>query len=176
MKSTCKTENAVSFELLVERSYTEYRSGIQTYIANRINHRYDAEDLAQDVFMRLLDYKQMVRPDTVKYFLFTIARNLVTDHIRRYYKKQEIDMYAYDVMSHSTNETEETCHANDLALLEQKKLKTFAPQRKTVYTLSRFEENSIGEIAQKMNLSPRTVENHLLLGRKEMRNYIRQCI
>ena len=39
------------------------------------------------IFLTDLDYKQMLRPDTVKYFLFTIARNIVTDYIRRYYKK-----------------------------------------------------------------------------------------
>ncbi len=80
---------------------------ILTYITYRITHRYEAEDLTQDVFVRLLDYKQMLRPDTVKYFLFTIARNIVIDYIRRYYKKQEIDSYIYDTMSTSTNETEE---------------------------------------------------------------------
>ena len=64
-----------------------------SYITYRITHRYEAEDLTQDIFVRLLDYKQMLRPDTVKSFLVTIARNIVIDYIRRYYKKQEIDSY-----------------------------------------------------------------------------------
>ena len=72
-----------------------YKRQILTYITYRITHRYEAEDLTQDVGVRLLDYKQMLRPDTVKYFLFTIARKIVIDYIRRYYKKQEIDSYIY---------------------------------------------------------------------------------
>ena len=64
---------------IITRSYEEYYQVILTYITYRITHRYEAEDLTQDVFIRLLDYKQMLRPDTVKYFLFTIARNIVTD-------------------------------------------------------------------------------------------------
>ena len=91
----------------ITNSYKEYHQVILTYITYRITHRYEAEDLTQDVFVRLLDYKQMLRPDTVKYFLFTIARNIVIDYIRRYYKKQEIDSYIYDTMSTFTNETEE---------------------------------------------------------------------
>lgn len=98
---------ANTYDDIITRSYEEYYQVIFTYITYRITHRYEAEDLTQDVFVRLLDYKQMLRPDTVKYFLFTIARNIVIDYIRRYYKKQEIDSYIYDTMSTSTNETEE---------------------------------------------------------------------
>ena len=95
-----------SSDNIITRSYEEYHQVILNYITYRITHRYEAEDLTQDVFVRLLDYKQMLRPDTVKYFLFTIARNIVTDYIRRYYKKQEIDSYLYDFTATSTNETE----------------------------------------------------------------------
>ena len=95
-----------SSDNIITRSYEEYHQVILNYITYRITHRYEAEDLTQDVFVRLLDYKQMLRPDTVKYFLFTIARNIVTDYIRRYYKKQEIDSYLYDFTATSTTVTE----------------------------------------------------------------------
>ena len=49
---------------IITNSYKEYHQVILTYITYRITHRYEAEDLAQDVFVRLLDYKQMLRPDT----------------------------------------------------------------------------------------------------------------
>ena len=137
---------------------------------------YVAEDLAQDVFVRLLDYKQMLRPDTVKYFLFTIARNIVIDYIRRYYKKQEIDSYIYDTMSTSTNETEEKIIGDDLVTMERTRLAAMPEQRRLIYTLNRFENKTSPEIANELNLSCRTVENHLFLGRREMREFFRNCI
>lgn len=90
-KDSIMETTAYTSDNIITRSYEEYHQVILNYITYRIAHRYEAEDLTQDVFVRLMDYKQMLRPDTVKYFLFTIARNLVTDYIRRYYKKQEID-------------------------------------------------------------------------------------
>lgn len=48
--------------------------------------------------------------------------------------------------------------------------------RRKVYELTRFEENSASDIAVMLNLSQRTVENHLRMGREEVRKYIRQCI
>ena len=161
---------------IITNSYKEYHQVILTYITYRITHRYEAEDLAQEVFVRLLDYKQMLRPDTVKYFLFAIARNIVTDYIRRYYKKQEIDSYMYDSAVTSSNETEEAIIADDLASAEQRRLAIFPEQRRIVYTLSRYGDKTSTEIAEALQLSRRTVENHLFIGRREMREFFRKCI
>ena len=161
---------------IITRSYEEYHQVILNYITYRIAHRYEAEDLTQDVFVRLMDYKQMLRPDTVKYFLFTIARNLVTDYIRRYYKKQEIDSYLYDFTVTSSNDTEEKILADDLASIERRQLTIFPEQRRVVYILSRYEDKTSTEIAEELHLSRRTVENHLFLGRREMREFFKKCI
>ena len=161
---------------IITRSYEEYYQVILTYITYRITHRYEAEDLTQDVFVRLLDYKQMLRPDTVKYFLFTIARNIVIDYIRRYYKKQEIDSYLYDFTVTSSNDTEEKIIADDLMAMERTRLAAMPEQRRLIYTLNRFEDKSSPEIASELELSCRTVENHLFLGRRDMRDFFRNCI
>lgn len=163
-------------DCIITRSYEEYHQSILNFIAYRITHRCEAEDLTQDVFMRLLDYKPMLHPETVKYFLYTIARNIVTDYLRRYYKKQEIDSYLYDTASISSDETEAGIIANDLLAIEQNKLATLPAQRKLIYSLSRFDEKNAVEIADELHLSKRTVENHLLLGRREMRDFFRKCI
>ena len=74
---------ANTFDDIITCSYKEYHQIILNYITYRITHRCEAEDLAQDVFVRLLDYKQMLRPDTVKYFLFTICPSpIVTPFLR----------------------------------------------------------------------------------------------
>ena len=161
---------------IITCSYEEYHQVILNYITYRIAHRDEAEDLTQEVFVRLMDYKQMLRPDTVKYFLFTIARNIVIDYIRRYYKKQEIDGYLYDTMSASTNETEEKIIGDDLMAMERMRLATMPKQRRLIYTLNRFEGKASPEIAGELNLSCRTVENHLLIGRRDMREFFRNCI
>lgn len=165
-----------TYDDIITCSYHEYHRVILHYITFRITHRCEAEDLTQDVFLRLLDYKQMLRPDTVKYFLFTIARNIVTDYLRRYYKKLEVDSYLYDTMPSSTNETEEQIIANDLYRTEQRILLAFPAQRRTVYALSRYEDKNTEEIAGALNLSRRTVDYHLFLGRRDMRRYMKKCI
>lgn len=162
---------------LITKSYEKYYQIILSYITYRINHKYEAEDLVQDVFVRLLDYKPMLREDTVKYFLFTIARNIVTDYIRRYYKKQEVTSYIYEnTLQTTVTNSDESCVVKDLLCLEKNKLQTFSVQRKRVYILSRFEGMTVSDISDELQLSKRTVENHLLAGRKIMRAFMRKCI
>ena len=161
---------------LISDSYKEYYSSVCSYINYRINNWETARDLSQDVFLRLMDYKQMLRPDTVKYFIFTIACNLLNDYLRRYYKKQEITSYIYDHSITYTNETESLIIAKELSLLEKHKLEMLSDQRRKIYTMNRFEDKSISEISSELSISPRTVENHLFVSRKVVRDFSRQCI
>ena len=146
----------VTSPCLITSSYKEHYNSVCSYINYRINNWETAKDLSQDVFLRLIDYKQMLRPDTVKFFIFTIARNLLTDYLRRYYKKQEITSYLYDHAVTYTNETESHVIAKELSLLERHKLETLTAQRKKIYVMSRFDEKSISEISTELSISPRT--------------------
>lgn len=114
MKDNSKT----SIQLITD-SYEKYHHRVFLYIYYKINNKEEAEDLSQDVFLRLIEYKQMLRPDTAEHFIYTIARNLVTDYLRRYYKKQEINSYIYDTSSWSTNEVEEQIVADDILKCEK---------------------------------------------------------
>lgn len=178
METTLTPSQSISInsDRIITRSFNEYNTYLVNYIASKINNKIEAEDLAQDVFVRLLDYKQMLREETVKSFIFTIARNIVIDYLRRHYKKEEINANMNEFLEKSTNDIESKLHEKEILHLEQSKLSTFSPQRKIVYSLCRYEEKTVTEISETLNISRRTVENHLLTGRKIMREYIRQCV
>jgi len=161
---------------IITSSYKEYHQYIINYISFKINNKIEAEDLAQDVFVRLLDYKLMLREETVKSFIFTIARNIIIDYLRRHFKKEEINANMYESSEKTTNDIESKLNVKEILHLEKSKLITFSPQRKIVYSLCRYEEKTVNEISETLNISRRTVENHLLTGRKIMREYIRQCV
>lgn len=162
--------------LIIEEAYKEYYSDIFRYVLCRIKCKHEAEDLVQDVFLHLLEYDSMLQKSTIRSFLFTIAHNLVIDYLRCHYKKQEMILYAYENVIESTCELEKEIIAKDILAIEKMRLRTFSQQRKKVYSMSRFEEKTVCEISEELQLSLSTVENHLFAGRKIMRNYIRMCI
>lgn len=161
---------------LIEDSYKKYQRSVFLYIYYKIGNKEEAEDLVQDVFVRLMDYQQMLRVDTIKHFIFTISRNLLYDYLRHYYKRLEVTSYIYDQRETCTNETEEQVIARDLLFLEKKKVAQLSEQRRKVYMMTRFEDKTLPEVSRILNISSRTVENHLFVSRKMIREYIRQCI
>ena len=161
---------------LITEYYEECRQSVFFYICRRIENRDDAEDLTQDAFLRLLEYRMMIRRDTLKHYLFTVVRNLVNDYLRRYYKKQEIDRYLYDTLPVTTVEPESRIVADEIRKLECRRVSALSEQRRKVYVLSRFYDKSVLDISKDLNLSYRTVENHLFISRREVRDFIRQCI
>lgn len=163
------TRNATSYSSTFSEFYQEYRKVIQSYIAYRIPHKYEAEDLTQDVFVRLLDYRKMINSETVTSFLFTIAHNLVTDNLRRYYKKEEIMTEWENCRMTSACTTEQTIYANELASIYKQQIQNLPLQRRKVYEMIDCHDLPISEVALRMNLSQRTVQNHLYIARNEIK-------
>lgn len=165
----------ITAQFLTE-TYMAYRPLVFHYIYRKLNGCLEAEDLAQDTFLRLLEYRSMLRPETVRSFLYTIVRNLVTDYLRRHYKKQEVMACVWEGFSASVEEVESRVVADDLCRQELSMLRSLPSKVQLVYTKFRFDGKSASEISEELGIPKRTVEGYLLKGRKSVREYIKQCI
>lgn len=161
---------------LIDGIYRKEYNSVYTYIYYRVKNHETARDLAQDVFLRLLDYGNMLCSETILCFIYRIASNIVTDHLRMFYRRREHDAYIYDRERGTVAEAESGIVAADIAAVERSRCEQMPLKRRMVYMLSRFGGKTVTEISEELNISVRTVENHLLIGRKDIRNYIRQCI
>jgi RNA polymerase sigma factor (sigma-70 family) len=157
---------------LVGNAYVQYHDTAVNFIAARVKDTELAKDMAQDVFVRLMGYNDMLQSSTIKSFIFTIAQNIVIDHFRRNCKRMEIHSYIYDRSETADNMVFERIFADNMQSIEQDKIKTLPKMRRTVYCMARFDDKSAEEIASELSLSRRTVESHLLMGRKEVREYM----
>lgn len=169
------TSAHITVQFLTE-TYTTYRPLVFRYIYRKLNGCMETEDLVQDAFLRLLEYRSMLRPETVRSFLYTIVRNLVTDYLRRHYKKQEVMACMCEGLSASVEDMESAVMAKDLSCQEERRVSQLSPKVRAVYSMSRFEGKSALEIAEELSIPKRTVEGYLLAGRKSVREYMRQCI
>lgn len=172
MEDTTMTKTA----RLVADAYSDYHPQVLSYLYYRTGNRREAEDLSQDTFLRLMDYARMLRPETIRHFIFTIARNLLQDYLRRHYKKQDVYAHVAGEMKASSDDTESRLIAKDLLACERRRLSRLPSRRRIIYIMTRFDGKTVPEISAELNLSRRTVENHLCIGRREIRSYIEQCI
>ncbi len=172
-KMSAMNNTTITLEDFFSECYLQYYDIIKRYITFRIDNSYEAEDLVQDAFVRLWEHRAFVNKETVRPLLFTIARNLVTDKVRRYYKKAELLSYIYKVQEASRNTTEEIVCSNELQLLHGRAVNRLPGKRRQIYELS-FRGMPSPVIADKLSLSVRTVEGQLLLARKSVRNVLKQ--
>ena len=161
---------------IVVCAYRKYHQRIFNYISYRIKDSDEAQDLAQDVFVKLLTYKRMLREDTVRHFLYSVTRNVITDYVRRSCRRKKADEWLVLEGGKVVCGTEEGIYVRELLGLERRILSTFPRQRRTVYALSVYEGRTVKEIAEALNLSRRTVECHLFLGRRSMREAMKACV
>lgn len=174
-KDIMKSSSDASY-LLVDRTYRECRDSVYRYILRKVECEEDSRDLTHDAFLRLLEYRRMLNEETVRHFLFTIARNLATDWLRRHCRHQEISAYLMEGLSASVQDAESEVIAGNLLQVELRKVECLPRKCRTIYRMSRFGEMTADEIAESLNLSKRTVEGHLLAGRRQVREFLRKCI
>ena len=161
---------------LIARAYATYRDRVNAYIGFRVNDEETARDLTQDVFVRMLDYSQVIYENAIESFIFTIARNIVNDYLRRQYVRQEFDRYMHDYAPVADSSVEHGIIYRDLAALERSVVESLPRMRAAVYRLKRFDELPAKEIAERLGVSVRTVENHYYAGLKQMRESLANVI
>lgn len=167
-----KTSESDNLSIITEFYKLNFQR-VLNYISSYISCREDAENLTQDVWMRLLTYDRNLCPETVMPLVFVIARNITYDYLRR---MNNARCAAEDIRLSYAENTElaadEHLAAKEIAALEAKRIERLPDQRRIIYIMSRFEEKTTDEIASSLDLSKRTVENHLRLGRRDVRSYV----
>lgn len=160
----------------VGEAFGLYRDSLYRHIKSRINDADDAEDLVQEVFLRLLGHKGLLLVEGVKGLAYAIANNVVNDYLRHHYVKTAVHASIYESGSELSNETEETVIGRDLARLEASQLEAMPKQRRLIYMMRIHEGKSTKEIAELLSISTRTAENHFYIGIREMRACFSEAI
>lgn len=160
-------------ESFISKMYTQHHDRLVNYIVGIVNKREDAENLAQDVWVRVLTSEREMQPQTGVSYLFTIAGNLCRDYLRRVYRQRGyMEEAIYTVQDRASTTPETELFAEELRSMEYRRVEGLPAQRRTIYIKSRYEEKQIEDIASEMQLSKRTVENHLRMGRRDVRDFL----
>jgi RNA polymerase sigma-70 factor (ECF subfamily) len=121
----------------------------------------DAEELAHDIFLRLWQRRaDLTRPDSWDAYLSRAATYKALDSLRR--RKVVLT----DVDPAAEHRADDTAADTPLLVRDLEKrllaaLEALPPQCRQVFMLSRFEGLSYQQIAATLDISPKTVENHI---------------
>jgi RNA polymerase sigma-70 factor (family 1) len=148
--------NLLAFNTL----YNEYSGRLYRFAFGYLKSEDEAGELVQEVFTTIWEKRSNLKEElSFKSFLFTIAFNIIKKHFRtrtylnEYFKKgigDDLDMQTSQKITYDSLYQYVTELVNQLP-----------ERRREIFIKSRFEGLSIKEIAEKLGISHKTVENQL---------------
>jgi RNA polymerase sigma-70 factor (family 1) len=150
-----------------------YRNKVFSHALTFVKSYEEAEEITQDIFVKVwVNRHRLPEVKDFKNYLFILGRNHLVSAIRK------------KVMDTTANNDEEDIPGTLLLpdhQVEYKEtyrqlingLEQLPPQQKAVFTLSRMENLSHAEIAERLGISKRTVKFHLVQALNFLREYLR---
>ncbi len=164
--------NKKAYEVFFKENY----SALCRFAYTFLNDADDAEEVVQSTFVKLWKDKEKVNiTSSLKSYLYSSVRNSCLNQkkhieIRESYKQDNKRLLD------EGNNLEAEIEASELKAKINTAIDKLPLQRKRVFVLSRFEGLQYKEIAQKLNISPKTVENHMGLTikflKEELKDYL----
>lgn len=141
--------------------YHRYCNKVYKFCSLYFTNNSSAEEIVQEVFIKLWDIRSYVNEnENLEGLLFIITRNMVFDNTRKNFNEsfyQISILAAYD----KAYDIEEELHAKDLKVYIDRLVNELTPRQKEIFCMSRYEHLSYKEIAEKLNITPKTVERHI---------------
>ena len=148
------------------REVLPLEAALTQYLQHNWRNRGDIEDLLQDVYIRVFEAAREQIPDRPRAFVFTTARNLLIDRVRR---EQIIpieavsDLDALNVAMDAPG-PERSAMARDELRRVQAALDYLPPRCRQAVVLRQVEGLSRKEIANRMGIGEETVKEYLAEG------------
>jgi RNA polymerase sigma factor (sigma-70 family) len=133
----------------------------------------EADDVVQESFVRVLRARAAHGITNAKSFLFSTARNLALDLVRREkvvpFESIEVSALPF-VLDYGRNAADHLCHAEELHLLEAA-IAALPARCREVLALRKLHGLPREEIARRLGISPATVNAQIALGMLRCRRY-----
>lgn len=146
------------------------------YVRSITNDPSAARDVTQDVFVKLWESRRSLDPDqSLKAYLYRTARNRAYNHERnRRTRTDKEDDVRTDSPAQPTPHTapDEAVDARMLDKRLRRWIDDLPDRQREALSLSRFEGLSHEAIAEIMDISPRTVNNHIVRALKSLRQNV----
>jgi len=170
--------SAEAFEELVLR----YQGRLVTVLEHLVGRRGQAEDLAQEVFLRVYRARKRYVPGSkFSTWLFTIANNVASNALRSYARRREVNLDPGDTGSWSGNPLEQMAQAasglmptrqldkSEMRDIVRSALDVLNERQRMAVLLNKFEGLSYADIAEAMEMSPQAIKSLLSRARDKLR-------
>ena len=146
----------------VTQMFERFRGPLTRYLKGLLARREDAEDVAQETYVRLLGAGGLERSDVrVRAYMFKVATNLAYDRFRERRVRKHEPEAALEAIADSAPSIERIVTMEQSLAIVKRTLLDLPPRCREVFLLRVSEELSYEDIAARLGVSKRTVEREM---------------
>jgi len=141
-----------------------YFKKVYKFIFKFIKEKTESEDLTQIVFIKIWEKRFFLQEvKSINGYVFSIAHRIVIDHFRLSRTKNNniTSSLSYDESSETKLTSEDLLRKHEFEKVYNNALDSLPPKRKEIFILSRHEGLTNNQIALKLGISVKTVENQM---------------
>jgi RNA polymerase sigma factor (sigma-70 family) len=139
------------------------------FLSRTIGDRTAAEDLVQDVFVRILKYRQTYRDQSCfETWMFRIARNSRTDHFRKRRSAEPIGDGAFEIEASGPSPAQQFERGREAKKLNRA-LMQLSDDKRELLVLARYRNMSYDKIAALLDVEVGAVKVRVHRAMKELR-------
>ena len=138
----------------------DYKNGLMLYLNGYVQNIHIAEDLMEDVFVRLVIKKpHFTGRSSFKTWLYSIGRNVAVDYVRKNSKYEILSEEDQSLILRDEQDVELEYIRNERKIIVHRSLRRIKPEYRRALYLIYFEDFNIKEAAFIMKKSYKQTEN-----------------
>lgn len=153
--------------------YAAYKNRLIYFAMRFLKSREYAEDIFQDAFTVIWESRSFINPDaSFSSYLYTIVHNRILNQLRELESADRLKEHILSQAVDYNNDTSDEIFAHDLQELITRALQQLTPRQREVFEMSREKQMSHKEIAEALGISVNTVQEHISISLRILRNYL----
>lgn len=160
-----------------DKIYQMYARRLYAYSIQFTKSSEEAEEIVQDVFVKLWQNKENIRQDeTLCSLLFIMAKHLLINAYRSKVNNPVYEEYIYHLDVLSVDNALYNLEYDEFLQKLYMEIRKLPSTQQKVIELSRMQQLSNKEVAEKLSLSEQTVKNQLSIALKTLRENLNKIL
>lgn len=152
-----------------EDIYRRYWKRLYDFACTKTRDTDTAEEIVQELFVTIWERRHSLQVKNLQSYLFTSVRNRIIDHFK---DKAFAALDSVDPLS----EPDYPLFLDELEQAMQQAVGQLPEKTRKIFVLSRFEGNTVRQIASLLSMPERTVEYHITQALRTLKTLLKEFI
>lgn len=153
-----------------QQALAQHRQRIYSFARYSLRAAEDAEDITQEVFIKLWQHWQKVDHDRLGAWLMRVAHNAVIDHVRKHRNANaSVDRFVDVEQQSGDEEAHAQVEQDTFQLCLQAEIKSLDEPFRSIIIMRDIQDMSYSEIQESLQLTESQVKVYLHRGRRKLR-------